>query len=187
MTLRLSRRESLRLKDYDYSKSGAYFVTICVRKHECLLGSVVDGEMRLNDYGNIAAEGWQWLAGTYPQLDLDEWRIMPNHLHGIIILKTESQSPPRHVIKSKPLGRLMGAFKTVSTKKINLLRQMEGLPFWQRSFYEHVIRNEGSLNRISEYIRTNPQRWELDRENPWSVGKDDFDLWLNGVHAKPKT
>ena len=187
MISRFPRRSSIRLKDYDYAKPGAYFVTICVRKQECLLGSVINGEMKLNFYGNIVSKVWQCLFREYPYVHLDEWQIMPNHLHGIFVLrdyKKESQSDSIDGIKVKPVGRLLGAFKTVSTKKINAIRLMTGGPFWQRNFYEHVIRNEESLNRIRDYIMTNPQRWELDKENPMAVGKDDFDLWLSTFNSK---
>ena len=184
MTSRFLRRNSLSVDDYDYSKEGAYFVTICVRKRESLLGSVLNGKIRLNVLGETVAKVWQWLSCQYPQVDLDEWQIMPNHLHGIVWLRDESHLG-LNGIKPKPLGRLLGAFKTVSTKNVNEIRQMTGLPFWQRNFYEHIIRDEDSLNRIREYILTNPQRWELDRENPKAIGKDDFDSWLFGFNYQP--
>jgi putative transposase len=182
------RRCSLRLKGYDYGGYGAYFVTICVTKRKCSLGSVVNGIFQLSKYGKIAADSWKWLQDHYSFVKLDEWVIMPNHLHGIVVLGdswSESPSDLMGRIRSKPLGRLIGAFKTVSTKKINVIRQMEGVPFWQRNFYDHVIRDEDSLNRIREYIVTNPQRWELDRENPRAIGEDDFDLWLSAFNPNP--
>ena len=87
--------------------------------------------------------------------------------------------------KPLPLSRLVGAFKTVSSKQINLIRQTPGAPFWQRGFYEHVIRDEKSLGRIREYILINPLRWQLDRENPQATGRDDFDDWLAKFHPRP--
>jgi len=114
---------------------------------------------------------------------------MPNHLHGIIFIDLQSRggsrAAPATEIKIKPLGQIIGAFKTVSTKKINIYRQMPRIPFWQRGFYEHVIRDEESLNRIRDYIATNPTRWEIDRENLQTIGKDDFDAWLAMFHPKP--
>lgn len=80
---------SIRLKDFDYTSPGAYFVTICVRNRECLLGNVRDGEMKLNEYGKVAAESWQWLAGRFANIELDEWIIMPNHMHGIIVIQDD--------------------------------------------------------------------------------------------------
>ena len=94
---------------------------------------------------------------------------MPNHLHGILILSDEQESRrggSRTAPTTKSLGRLVGAFKTVSTKRINLLRRSPGEPFWQRSFYEHVVRDEDDLRRVREYIVANPSRWAEDEENP---------------------
>ena len=100
--------------------------------------------------------------------------IMPNHLHGIIVIsdmcRGASRSAPTGVAKRKPLGRLVGAFKTVSTKRINEIRGTLGVPVWQRNYYERVIRNGEELNRVRQYIIDNPAHWEEDRENPNNVG-----------------
>ena len=163
-------RRSIRLKDYDYSKSGAYFVAICSRNRECIFGDVVDGEMRLNDFGQIVQKYWTWLPHQYKYVQLDEWSIMPNHLHGIVVINDDcrggSRTAPTNIIKRKSLGRLIGAFKTVSTKQINLIRSTPGVPVWQRNYYEHIIRNEEELNRIREYITNNPLQWVEDENNP---------------------
>lgn len=170
-------RRSIRLKGYDYSQAGAYFVTICTQNRVCLFGEIVDGEMRLNDAGKIVADSWQWLASQYDYIELDEWVIMPNHIHGIIVVnerRGDSRIAPTQIAptqtgptgKRKPIGRLIGAFKTVSTKHINIMRGMAGIPVWQRNYYEHIIRNDESLNRIREYIANNPLQWALDRDNP---------------------
>ncbi len=172
------RRRSIRLPAYDYTSAGAYFVTICVWGRECALGDVVDGEMGLSDLGHIVAESWAWLADHHPYVTLDAWAIMPNHMHGIIIIHDDvcrggSRTAPTTGIgaassadKRKPLGRLIGAFKTTSTKRINEVRGLPGTPFWQRNYYERVVRNEGELRAIREYIADNPLHWQLDRENP---------------------
>lgn len=182
------RRRSLRLPEYDYSQSGAYFVTICVQGRECVLGEIQAGAVCLSPVGEIAANSWAWLEVGYPQISLDAWVVMPNHIHGIIALETDGRGGSRTAptAKPKPLGRLIGAFKTISTKGINALRRMPGLPFWQRGYYEHVIRDDASLNRIREYIANNPVRWELDRENPQARGQDDFDRWLASFTIRPK-
>ncbi len=166
-------RRSVRLKGYDYAQAGAYFVTICTRDRACLFGDVVDGQMRVNDCGQVVVDSWLWLPGQYPHVDLDEWVVMPNHLHGIMILtgpdgRGGSRTAPTK--NHKPIGRLIGAFKTVSTKCLNTMRSTPGLPVWQRNYYEHIIRNEESLHRIRQYIVGNPARWEEDPENPQSVG-----------------
>jgi len=151
--------------------------------------------MHLNPYGKIAETSWQWLSQAYDYVESDEWIIMPNHLHGIIFLSLDhmiapdcrggSRTAPAGEGKIKPLGRLIGAFKTISTKQINFIRKTSGVPFWQRNFYEHVIRDDHALNHIREYITTNPLRWDLDRENPQVQGRDEFDNWLTTFKKPP--
>ena len=152
-------RRSIRLKNYDYSQGGAYFVTICTFNKECLLGNILDGEMQLSEIGKVVADCWRWLGEQYDYVYLDEWIIMPNHLHGIIVITDESRGGSRTArpkgVKRKPLGRLIGAFKTVSTKCINDIRKTSHMPVWQRNYYEHIIRNEKELNGTREYIVNN--------------------------------
>ena len=174
----IHRRRSIRLKGYDYTTAGAYFVTLVTKDRVCWFGDVVNGEMIWNKYGKICADAWLWLARQYDYVELIEWVIMPNHLHGIIVIidgvdatgRGGSRTAPTTITmgtKRKPLGRLIGAFKTVSTKRINEMRRTPGEPIWQRNYYEHIIRNKNELNRIRQYIMENPLRWELDRENPY--------------------
>ena len=136
-------RRSIRLKGYDYSNAGAYFVTIVAWQREMLFGEIVDKEMVLNEFGQIVSEKWQWLETQYPYIELGAWIVMPNHFHGILVINGRggSRSAPTP-IKCKPLGGLIGAFKTVSTKQINLLRDTEGQAVWQRNYYEHIVRDE---------------------------------------------
>ena len=174
-------RRTLRLKEFDYTQAGYYFVTIVVKERECLLGEIVGEEMKLNDMGRIVAVSWEWLRDQYSYVELDEYIVMPNHVHGIIVIRDtgngaiashrrgDSRIAPTAtplVQKRKSLGRLVGAVKTVSAKKVNLGRGTPGQPLWQRNYYEHVIRNEASLSQIRQYIRDNPAKWELDQENP---------------------
>ncbi len=166
-------RRSIRLKGYDYAQAGAYFVTMCTQGRVCLFGDVVDGQMQLNECGQVVADSWLWLSGRYPYVGMDEWVVMPNHLHGIIILSEPdcrggSRTAPTKNRKS--IGRLIGAFKTVSTKRLNAMRSTPGVPVWQRNYYEHIVRSEESLTRIRQYIVDNPARWEEDPENPQAVG-----------------
>jgi putative transposase len=167
---KIHHRHSIRLKGYDYSQAGAYFVTLVTWQRECLFGEVVNEEMILNRYGEIAAQTWQWLENQYPYVELGAWVVMPNHSHGILIIHDDgrggSRSAPTVKIKHKPLGQLIGAFKTVSTKQINLLRQTEGQIVWQRNYYEHIIRNEREMENIWKYIESNPVMWYDDEENP---------------------
>lgn len=194
-------RQSIRLDGYDYSQPGAYFVTLCVQDRVCLLGDVVDGRMRLNRFGRVAAGRWRWLERRYAHVRHGAWEVMPNHLHGIVVLTPDddrdrspraardrcgdgdrrggSRTAPTHEStpapdqpaptppkKRKPLGRLIGAFKTVSTKRINRMQGVPGERMWQRNFYERIIRNERERARIHRYIRDNPRRWHADRYRP---------------------
>jgi len=162
-------RRSIRLRDYDYSSAGAYFVTICAYKKECVFGDIIDGQMMLNSAGKSVYNSWQWLEEQYDHVELDQFIVMPNHLHGIICIndvcgRGGSRTAP--TMKQKPLGRLIGAFKTVSTKQTNIICHASGNQLWQRNYYENIIRNEESLNRIRDYIQNNPIKWELDEYNP---------------------
>jgi putative transposase len=171
-------RRSIRLKDYDYSQNAAYFVTICTHERECLLGNISGEEMQLNEIGQVVANCWRWLGQQYDYVYMDEWIIMPNHLHGIIVIADEpynglhctckggSRTGLTKGIKRKPLGRLIGAFKTVSAKRINDIRKTPAAPVWQRNYYEHIIRNERDLESIRQYIVSNSFTWHEDKENP---------------------
>jgi REP element-mobilizing transposase RayT len=171
---KIHHRRSIRLRGYDYSQPGKYSVTICTQNKEHLFGQIVEGEMHRNELGEYVALSWKWLARQYPYLDLDEWIVMPNHVHGIIVITarrggsrtapTSSFADPERTAptKRKTLGSLVGAFKTVSTDRFNEMRGTPGAQLWQRDFYDHIIRNEDELNKIREYIRTNPLQWASD-------------------------
>lgn len=142
-----------------------------------MLGEILDGEMLLSTLGCVVDECWLWLQKQYAYVELDAYVVMPNHLHGIIFITQNAEGDSRidgsraggsrtAPTPSKTLGRLIGAFKTTSTKKINHIKQTPGVQLWQRNYYEHIIRNEADLNRIREYILYNPARWEQDTENP---------------------
>jgi putative transposase len=185
-------RRSIRLKGYDYSQPGAYFVTLVARQRECLFGEISDGEARLSEVGKVVWDVWQALPARYAEIDLDEAVVMPNHFHGIIWIKEvgvgaihelpqpETPQPetpqPETPIREEPfemrrllrrqmlLPKVIGYFKMNSAKRINALRDTPGEPVWQRNYYERVIRNEGELEAIREYIRANPLIWEDDQE-----------------------
>ena len=168
------RRRSLRLPGYDYSRPGAYFITAVTRHREPLFGEVVNGVMRLNAFGEIVWACWHDLPNHYPHVQLDAFVVMPNHIHGIIVLVDDdadgrggsetggggSETRPHH-----GLPEIVRALKSFSARRINALRGTPGQPVWQRSYYEHIIRDEGALRRIRRYILTNPLRWENDRAN----------------------
>ncbi len=152
-------------------QAGAYFVTICTKDRECFFGDMEDGEMRVNEYGRIADESWSWLSRQYDYVEMDEWVVMPNHLHGILVIHCRggSRTAPTETTNRKSLGRLIGAFKTVSTKQINDIRNTPGHPIWQRNYYEHIIRGEEELHRIRRYITENPLKWADDEDHPGNI------------------
>ena len=174
------RRRSIRLRGFDYAQAGAYFVTICTRRSACVLGEVVAGEVRLSEAGRVVQTVWEGLPRHYPHVQLDAWIIMPNHVHGIVILTadpvgaglkpaptTPDAPAPANVKRTRHgLPEIVRAFKTFSARRINAARGTQGTAFWQRNYYEHVIRNEAALDRIRQYIEDNPARWHEDPENP---------------------
>jgi REP element-mobilizing transposase RayT len=166
-------RRSIRLQGYDYSQAGSYFVTICTQGRECLFGDIVDGEMRLNDTGRIVADEWIKTAEIRDEIELDEWVVMPNHFHGILVLIANVgaiHESPLHMTVSQrrnmAVPKIIGRFKMLSSKRINELRQSPGAKLWQRNYWEHIVRNETELNRIREYIHNNPAQWEMDKLHP---------------------
>ena len=161
----LPRRRTLRLSDYDYSNAGAYFITVCVACRRCLLGDLRDGTVCLSPAGECVRAAWTGLESRYTGVLLGEYVIMPNHVHGILLLGSETDLGG-HPSGSKSLGQIVGAFKTRSAHLINDLRLSPGISVWQRGYYEHVVRNERSLRGIREYIANNPSQWALDCENP---------------------
>lgn len=175
-------RRSIRLKGYDYTQAGVYFVTICVAQRECLFGEIVDGEMRLNEYGRIVAEEWARTATMRSNVELGEFVVMPNHAHGIIVLTDNDVGARRRLAPTteqfgKPIAgslpTIIRAFKSAVTYRINILRQTSGAPVWQRNYWEHIIRNERELERIRAYIINNPANWSIDEENPSSMCKGE--------------
>ncbi len=167
-------RRSIRLKGYDYAQAGAYFVTICAWQRECLFGEIVDDEMRLNDFGRVVEEEWLRTAEVRPNVDLDAFVIMPNHVHGTIVIcddgmgasvgATRQVAPTR--LAAGSLGAIIGQIKSITAKRINALRNTPGQPVWQRNYHEHIIRSETALNNIRQYIAHNPMRWAEDEDNP---------------------
>jgi REP element-mobilizing transposase RayT len=146
-----------------------YFVTICTHSRECLFGDVV-GEMRLNDAGQMVRRIWNDLPIKYPGIEIDEFVVMPNHAHGIIIVvgaqfiasfdcDTINRNKKQGVMNHAPtVGEIVRAFKARCTHAINQIRTTPGYPVWQRNYYEHIIRGEGEMNRIRRYIIDNPAK-----------------------------
>jgi REP element-mobilizing transposase RayT len=182
-------RRSIRLKGYDYSQNGAYFITICAKNRESYFE-------KYRGLQEIVKQQWEELPRRFPDLTLDEFVIMPNHVHGIMIVGAGRSTqnvgatlavaqkdgagarPERAGARPAPtVGQIIGTFKSlcihdwlryIKEKKIDA-----GGKLWQRNYYEHVIRSEDELNKIREYIQSNPLKWDLDRENP---GRTEVDV-----------
>lgn len=167
----IHKRKSIRLQYFDYSTSGAYFVTMCIKNMECVLGNIVHGETVLSCVGEIVYKYWNELPIYFDNVSLDEYVFMPNHMHGIVIIENEygdhnrckgGVTPPQRTTpQRKPtLGQIVAYFKYQSTKTINKIHNTPCKPFWQRNYYEHIIRNDTDLNRIRKYIINNPSKWQ---------------------------
>ncbi|AFY93881.1 transposase [Chamaesiphon minutus] len=151
-------RQSIRLNGYDYLRSGAYFITICTDEREYLFGDIVNEEIELNTLGDIARSHWQQLSQHHPNIIMDESIVMPNHLHGIIVLESSTGS-------TKSISEIIRGFKTFSAKAINKERGLRGVSVWQRNYYDRIIRNELELDRVRQYIINNPRNWDTDKNN----------------------
>ena len=161
------RRRNNRLLNYDYSQNGWYFATICTAGRKNYFGAIVGDKMVINEYGKIVENQWLWLRKHYKHIKLDEYVVMPNHLHGILVIERRDRSRPVPTERIKSLSGLIGAFKTTSSKLIHG-RGLNDFA-WQRSFYDHIIRTEKSLHEIRKYIKYNPLQWAVDRENGKNV------------------
>jgi REP element-mobilizing transposase RayT len=157
----IHNRRSVRLKGYDYSEEGLYFITICVQDRKCLFGKIVYGKMNLNDAGNISDNCWLEIPNHFPNVVLHEHIVMPNHVHGIIeLIKTGSQNGS----ESSAVG--VENFQPLQSPNVSLssmgIQNFEPLRIWQRNYYEHIIRNEQSYQQIADYIINNPNNWQED-------------------------
>jgi len=164
-------RRSIRLKNYDYSQAGAYFVTLCIQNRECVLGEIIDRNMHLSPVGENVLLQWTNLPQRFAGLELDVFVVMPNHFHSIISINPVGAplaapyfvSNEKGAASSAPtVGKILRAFKSISAIEGNRLLNRSNQPFWQRNYWEHVIRNEKELMTLRQYILSNPAQWELD-------------------------
>lgn len=147
------------MKEFDYSSSGYYFITICVKNRENIFGNIINGKMALNQFGIIAEECWNDLPNHY-NCSIDYYSIMPDHFHGILIIEKQPSG------KNYSLSEIIRGFKTFSSKKINLDLKNDYRFQWQKSFYDRIIRNEKELYQIRKYIDQNPLKWDLQQDLP---------------------
>ena len=173
MSKAIHRRRAIRLPGYDYAQAGAYFVTICTQDRRCLFGDVADGHMHLNDAGRMIERWWQELQNKFPKIDTDEFVVMPNHIHGIVMIvgaDLRVRPKPSGTHTGAPLPEIVQWFKTMTTNEyIRRVKEQGWAPLdrrlWQRSYYEHVVRNDDDLNRTRQYIHDNPSGWHEDADN----------------------
>lgn len=178
------RRNTTRLRGYDYAGEGIYFVTIVTHRRSRIFGSISKGHMQLSRIGIVAQQCWYELPQHFPFVELDEFIFMPDHMHGLLRIlhknpnyncdvsdtdqiaqsinaSTRLQNVNVHACgpKSGALGAIVGSFKSAVSRKINTWRQTSGSTIWQRNYYEHIVRSDRELQRIRFYIRSNPKNW----------------------------
>jgi putative transposase len=167
------RRKSIRLQEYDYSQAGAYFVTMVTYRRDCLFGEITDENVSLSEVGKIAEECWRAIPEHFPFVELGAYVIMPNHVHGIIVITDNGRGAamlrpydnPRKInVKPGSLGAIVRSYKSAVSYRANKELTITGV--WQRNYYEHIIRNEKEMDNIWRYIEANPVQWEEDEENP---------------------
>ncbi|MDQ1354202.1 MAG: REP-associated tyrosine transposase [Acidobacteriota bacterium] len=185
-------RHSIRLTGYDYSRAGTYFVTICTQDRECFFGDVIENQMILNQNGIITRNCWFGLLKIFNNIQLPDVVIMPNHIHGIIIIQYQvknhrscrgliHQTPdidsienPEWILMRIPsltLGKVIRHFKAHAT--INIRKNGAGHFQWQRNYYEEIIRNNKEMDYKRSYITNNPLEWEEDEANPKNIRKEE--------------
>jgi putative transposase len=169
------RRKNTRLRNYDYSTPGMYFVTLCTTDRKATFGNVIEGMMQPSKLGTLAAGCWQAIPQHATGVALDCYVVMPNHIHGLLYLAPDTAQMQR---AGAGLSAVISLYKAAVSREANVRGYSFTKPLWQRGFYDHVVRDDSDLYRIRDYIMTNPMRWELDRENPRRVGVDDFDIWF---------
>ena len=176
------RSESARLRGWDYRNPGYYFVTICTRQREHFFGAVMGDDVQLSPIGEIAAQFWSEIPSHHKGIELDKWIVMPNHVHGIVIIRENAvvgtlhatslqPSQPQDNAKMSQISPKAGSLSVVIRSYKSAVSRWAGLNgyknfAWQPRFYDHIIRDEKSLNNIRQYIFDNPLKWELDKENP---------------------
>lgn len=186
-------RHSIRLNHYDYSQPGAYFITICTYSRKCMLGNINSEMAELFSTGNVAKKFWLEIPKHFQNVELNQFIIMPNHIHGIIMIYDHKpvgvqyieplrESKYQHIIPGS-IGSIIRSYKSAVTRWCNKNNYQNFQ--WQRNYYERVVRNENELNQIREYIQNNPLKWELDRENPESKNFNlDHDLYWREIYER---
>ena len=160
--MKLPKRKPTRLKEYDYSENGAYFVTICTNKKMHLFGEIKNAEMILNNLGIIVNNEILKIKSYYSNIQIDKYTIMPNHIHMIIVISDAEGINP-FPTKKYDISNVVGKFKAGISRSVgNAFMHSVKIPIWQSSFHDHIIRGEEDYKKIWEYIDTNIIKWEDD-------------------------
>lgn len=159
-------RRSIRLPGYDYTQEGFYFVTICTYRRGMFLGEMGCETMKINALGKMVYKLWMEIPKHFPVCRMDKFQIMPNHLHGILVIGDGvGAGSPRPLLgrgnRAPTLGQMMAYFKYQTTKEAHRMGYVEE-KLWQRNYYEHIIRNEKEYWAVRQYIQDNPKNWEKD-------------------------
>jgi len=167
--MRYKSKKQYRLKGYDYSSGGCYFVTICMQNRKHFFGQVVEEEIRLSKLGKIAKDYWLEIPKHFLCVELDQYVVMPNHVHGIVVIHSNRRNAPWHVptgiqpLVKNSLSSIINHYKG-AVKRFCNKNDLEYFS-WQLRYYDHIVRNDEDLNRIREYIIHNPLKWAFDRNN----------------------
>ena len=168
---RKHHHHSIRVKGYDYTQPGGYFITIVTYHRDLLFGKILNDEMQLNDLGKFAEECWRAIPEHFPNVELGTHIVMPIHVHGIVVISagrgTIYRAPTQERFQKPVVGSIptiIRTFKAAVTRRIG--REHNGMGIWQRNYYEHIIRNDEDWDRIHRYIEANPSIWADDEENP---------------------
>ena len=178
----IHHRKSIRLKNYDYSREGLYFITICSHNKECIFGEIIEEDVgahcmcpndivKLNEYGKIVENELLKTKEIRKNIQINQYVIMPNHIHFVIEIISDNKGHMQCAPTEEKFGKstsnsiptIVKLFKSSVTKQINILRNTEGYPLWQRNYYENIIRNEKRYLQVIEYIENNPLKWKEDK------------------------
>jgi putative transposase len=183
-------RKHLRIKGFDYRDHYAYFVTICTSHRQHAFGEIDEGIWQPTRRGLIASECWIDIPNHHPFVELDAFVIMPNHIHGILSFVGDTGAPVAatpasplraHGPLANSLGSVLGSYKSAVSRNINKLRPDSAKQLWQPNYYEHIIRNDRSMDLIREYIDSNPDRWDCDEENGHGTGTDRLRSFIDSL------
>ena len=176
------KRKPIRLTYYDYRRTGVYFVTICTHNKRLTLGDLKNGVFIPSPVGSLAEECWSLIPEHSTGVELDQFVLMPNHIHGLVAIESASDPSARRrqpgELRARSLGSVIGSFKAAVTREGRLTGVVGNEPVWQRGFWEHIVRDARALGRIRLYIADNPSRWRFDRENRDRSARDPFDDWI---------